>query len=237
MRGNPIIAVVDDEPDIREMVVEYLERNGFDCLQAGNAEAFRRLMDRDKKIDLALLDINMPGEDGLTLARSLKETSSVAIVFMTAAGDPIDRIVGLELGGDDYLVKPVDLREMLARIRAVLRRTKDRYLHVSPMNTRVAMGSCILDVEAHKLFDADGGEVKITNMEFDLLKAFVDHPNRVLSRDFLLDVAHNRDWDPYDRSVDIRIARIRKKLESDPEAPEVIKTVRGAGYIFVPPQT
>jgi two-component system phosphate regulon response regulator OmpR len=150
----------------------------------------------------------------------------------------VDRIVGLAMGADDYLAKPVDMRELLARIRAVLRRAPAERAAAAeerPAPThRVRLGACELDLDAHKLFDADGAEVPITSMEFDLLKAFAEHPNRVLSRDQLLDLAHNKDWEPFDRSIDIRIARLRRKIEADPAKPQVIKTVRGAGYIFVP---
>jgi two-component system phosphate regulon response regulator OmpR len=150
----------------------------------------------------------------------------------------VDRIVGLEMGADDYLPKPVDMRELLARVRAVLRRMEappERPGGAETPGTRkIHFGDCQLDLDAHKLYDAAGEEVPITSMEFDLLKAFAEHPNRVLSRDQLLDLAHNRDWEPFDRSIDIRIARLRRKVETDPSKPQVIKTVRGAGYIFVP---
>jgi two-component system phosphate regulon response regulator OmpR len=149
-------------------------------------------------------------------------------------------VVGLEIGADDYIAKPVDLRELLARIRAVLRRLRSGPAEAAASGAAAEVpatkpiGACQLDLEAHRLYDADGHEVPITSMEFDLLKAFVEHPNRVLSRDQLLDLAHNKDWEPFDRSIDIRIARLRRKIETDPSKPQVVKTVRGAGYIFVP---
>ena len=146
--------------------------------------------------------------------------------------------MGLEIGADDYIAKPVDLRELLARIRAVLRRLRaapaEPAADEAPAARTILVGACRLDLDAHRLYDADGQEVPITSMEFDLLKAFVEHPNRVLSRDQLLDLAHNKDWEPFDRSIDIRIARLRRKIEADPAKPQVVKTVRGAGYIFVP---
>jgi two-component system phosphate regulon response regulator OmpR len=158
--------------------------------------------------------------------------------MLTAAGEVVDRIVGLEMGADDYIAKPVEMRELLARVRAVLRRMPGGAPQVgevaAPATHKTRFGPCQLDLDAHKLYDAAGEEVAITSMEFDLLKAFAEHPNRVLSRDQLLDLAHNKDWEPFDRSIDIRIARLRRKIETDPAKPQVIKTVRGAGYIFVP---
>jgi two-component system phosphate regulon response regulator OmpR len=180
----------------------------------------------------------MPGEDGLSLARFLRANTRVGIVMLTAAGEVVDRIVGLEVGADDYIAKPVDLRELLARVRAVLRRLRAAMAEAAEDNTpptrKVTFGACQLDLDAHRLYEASGEEVPITSMEYDLLKAFAEHPNRVLSRDQLLDLAHNKDWEPFDRSIDIRIARLRRKIEADPAKPQVIKTVRGAGYIFVP---
>ncbi len=238
------IVIVDDEPGIRETLEEYLMLQGFRVTCADGGEALRRIV-AEEAIDLVVLDITMPGEDGLSLARFLRETQDVGIIMLTAAGGVIDRIVGLEMGADDYLAKPVDLREFLARVKAVLRRSAAK----APVAGEVAgegageiaggvaasearFGACRLDLDAHKLFDAEGAEIPITSMEFDLLKAFAEHPNRVLSRDQLLDMAHDRDWEPFDRSIDIRIARIRRKVERDPAKPQVIKTVRGAGYLF-----
>jgi two-component system phosphate regulon response regulator OmpR len=233
------IVVVDDEPEICEMLADYLGHAGFAVSTAEDGVAMRRILEQ-RAADLVILDINMPGEDGLSLARHLRAHTKVGIVMLTAAGEVVDRIVGLEMGADDYLAKPVDMRELLARIRAVLRRVPAP--REAPPDERapaththkVRLGACQLDLDAHKLYDAGGDEVAITSMEFDLLKAFAEHPNRVLSRDQLLDLAHNKDWEPFDRSIDIRIARLRRKIESDPAKPQVIKTVRGAGYIFVP---
>ena len=234
MTDQTKIALVDDEQDIRETVSEYLEIHGFECVQADSAAAFRKLLEAGTEVDLAVLDITMPGEDGLSLARNLRETADIAIIFLTASDEQVDRVVGLETGGDDYLTKPVDLRELLARIRAVLRRTKKHYLANSPHQTRVKIGNAVLDIDAHKMFDLDGGEIKITSMEYDLLKTFIENPNQVLSRDHLLESAHNRGWEPFDRSIDIRVARLRRKIEPEAERPQFIKTVRGTGYIFVP---
>jgi DNA-binding response OmpR family regulator len=233
------IVVVDDEPEIRSMLADYLSHAGYEVSTAEDGVAMRRALDQ-RPADLVILDINMPGQDGLTLARHLRDSGSrVAIVMLTAAGDVVDRVLGLEMGADDYIPKPVDLRELLARIRAVLRRLSAE--PVAPAAEaepgRVRFGVCELDLEAHTLFGADGAEIAITSMEYDLLKAFAEHPGQVLSRDQLLDLAHNKDWEPFDRSIDIRIARLRRKIEPDPAKPQIIKTVRGAGYIFVPEGT
>jgi len=237
MTATTHILVVDDEPDIRETVQDYLELHGYQVTQADGGEALRATV-AEQPVDLVLLDINMPGEDGLSLARFLREQTDIPVVMLTAAGEVVDRIVGLEMGADDYLSKPVDLRELLARVKAVLRRFQSARAtaDVAAQDAQrfVAFGKLRLDLDAHKLFDADGNEVPLTSMEYDLLKAFAEHPNRVLSRDQLLDMAHNRGWEPFDRSIDIRIARIRRKIEPDPSKPQVIKTVRGAGYIFSP---
>ena len=233
MQGRKHIVVVDDEPGIRETIQEYLELHDFRVTAAGGGEELRHAIAAND-VDLVLLDIRMPGEDGLSLARFLRADKQVGIIMLTAAGEVVDRIVGLEMGADDYLAKPVDLRELLARIKAVLRRTERPQDEADqPQNARMArFGRFTLNLDSHKLLDGHGGEVPLTGMEFDLLKAFADNPNRVLTRDQLLNLAHNRDWEPFDRSIDIRIARIRRKIESDPAKPQVIKTVRGAGYIY-----
>lgn len=235
MQGQKHIVVVDDEPGIRETIEEYLELHDFQVTAVGGGEGLREVVG-DQDVDLVLLDIRMPGEDGLSLARYLRENTQVGIIMLTAAGEVVDRIVGLEMGADDYLAKPVDLRELLARIKAVLRRASQDeealFADSGGQAQTVKFGDFTLNLEAHKLFESSGQEVPLTSMEFDLLKAFADNPNRVLTRDQLLNLAHNRDWEPFDRSIDIRIARIRRKIESDPAKPQVIKTVRGAGYIF-----
>jgi two-component system phosphate regulon response regulator OmpR len=234
MTGKPHIVVVDDEQDIRETIQDYLELHGFEVTTAEEGKALRQVVESED-VDLVLLDINMPGEDGLSLARFLRERGGIAIVMLTAAGEVIDKIIGLEIGADDYVAKPFDLRELMARIKAVLRRVSAApAAPVAGAGSQVIFGDFHLDLDAHKLFDAAGAEVAITSMEFDLLKVFAEHPNRVLNRDQLLDMAHNRGWEPFDRSIDIRITRLRKKIEADPSKPQIIKTVRGAGYIYVP---
>jgi DNA-binding response OmpR family regulator len=227
------IVVVDDERDIRDTLSEYLSMHGFRVSTADGGVALRKLLD-ESRVDLVFLDINMPGADGLSLSRVMRVNHTAGIIMLTAAGDVVDRIVGLETGADDYLAKPCDLRELLARAKSVLRRV-DQKLQISKSEeaamptSRITFGRCELDLEQHRLYETGGAEVAITAMEFDLLRTFAKHPNRVLTRDQILDVAHNRDWEPFDRSIDIRIARLRKKVEHDPSKPSVIKTVRGAG--------
>lgn len=237
MTDNAHIVVVDDEADVREMVEEYLGSQGLAVSSAANGQEFRAIL-AEKPVDLALLDINMPGEDGLSLARYVRENYRCGIIMLTAAGSVVDRIVGLEIGADDYVPKPFDPRELLARIRSVLRRAAAKPAkpgeEPEQLGATVPFGRCTLDLEARTLKTLEGEDVPITSMEFDLLKAFAERPNRVLTRDQLLDLAHNRNWDPFDRSIDIRIARLRRKIEAYPAKPETIKTVRGSGYMYVP---
>jgi two-component system phosphate regulon response regulator OmpR len=188
-------------------------------------------------VDIVLMDINLPGEDGLALTRQLRASHPVGIIMLTAAAHTVDRIVGLEMGADDYVAKPFDPREVLARVKSVLRRLRARQPGVLPLAElkpeMVPMGSCTLDLAAHRLRNAQGENIHLTSMEFDLLKAFAENPDRVLSRERLLALAHHRDSDVFDRSIDLRIARIRRKVEADVKKPQVLKTVRGAGYMFV----
>jgi len=235
MNDQGHIVIVDDEKDVRETFGEYLSGRGYNVSLADSGAALRDCIANGNP-DLVLLDLNLPGEDGLSLARYLREETDLAFIMVTAADDAVDRVIGLELGADDYIGKPVDLRELAARIKTVLRRFSQRGVgrpEAGNVN-KIAFGSYVLDLDGHELTDQDGDVVELTTMEFDLLSAFVDHPNRVLTRDQLLDMAHHRRWDPYDRSIDIRIARLRRKIERDPQKPEIIKTVRGAGYIFIP---
>jgi DNA-binding response OmpR family regulator len=230
------LLIVDDDPDLRDTLHEYFETNGFTVSSVADGPGMRRVL-KDGPADIIIMDLHLPGEDGLALTRELRAQGPVGIIMLTGSGDTVDRIVGLEMGADDYLAKPVDLRELLARVKSVLRRaqtTPDSEAAPAPeVGQKVRMGTCMLDLAAHRLYDAAGQEVALTSMEFDLLKAFAQHPNRVLSRDQLLDLAHNRESDVFDRSIDVRITRIRKKIEIDPEKPQVLKTVRGAGYMFV----
>lgn len=230
------LIVVDDEPDIRSMVADYLAGDGYEVVCCASGSELDAALARGGA-DLLVLDVSMPGEDGLSIARRVRVASDLPIIMLTGLDDVVDRIVGLEVGADDYLTKPFDLRELRARVRAVLRRGAGAQAPAVDSDARslVSFGQVSLDREAHCLVLADGSTERLTATEFDLLEAFAANPNRVLSRERLLDAGRGRDDDPFDRSIDIRIARIRKKVEVDPATPRVIKTVRGAGYIFVPP--
>ncbi len=230
------VLVVDDDADVRRMLVEYLGAHDYQVEAAANGTEMREQLARCVP-DVVLLDVGLPGEDGLSLARYLRERHEVGIIMVTAADGVVDRVVGLEVGADDYIAKPFDPRELRARLKSVLRRVKGAEGAVPAVaaRTRVRIGRCALDLDSRQLFGPDGADIAITAMEFDLLKAFVDNPNRVLSRDRLLTLTRNREWEPFDRSIDIRIARLRRKIEADADNPLAIRTVRGAGYMFVPP--
>lgn len=233
MNPTVTILIVDDEPDVRDVLVDYFIAHGYAAMGAESAGA-AKAMAAEHAIDLALVDIHMPGEDGLSLARHLRERyAAIAIVMLTSAATVVDRIVGLEMGADDYVPKPFDPRELLARVKSVLRRTSSaRRADLGAQ--RVRIGRCVLDVAAHRLTDETGQEVAMSPLEFDLLKALAEHPNRPLSRERILNLSQQRDWEPFDRSVDLRIMRLRKKIEPDPEHPRFIRTIRNEGYIFVP---
>jgi len=233
MNPKATILIVDDEPDLREVLEEYFVSQGYNALSAENAVAARALA-AEHPVDVALLDITMPGEDGLSLARHFRERyAKLAIIMLTSAGTVVDRIVGLEIGADDYVTKPFDPRELLARIKSVLRRTAVVFSAEIGAD-RVRIGRCTLDRVTHRLTDETGTEVPMSPLEFTLLKALSDHPNRVLSRERILNLSGQGDWEPFDRSVDLRILRLRKKIEPDPEHPQYIRTVRSEGYKFVP---
>jgi two-component system phosphate regulon response regulator OmpR len=227
------ILICDDEPHLREMVGEYLGARGSDVLQAKDAAALHTVM-KDDPPDMILLDVTMPGEDGLSALRTLRMHHQTPVIMLTASAEVIDRIVGLEMGADDYLGKPVDLRELEARIKAALRRQGgvEQPAEQAVPTGMVQFGTCQLDVAAKRLFDASGSEIPMTAMEIRLLIVFADHPAQVLSRDQLLEMAHERSWEPFDRSIDLRISRLRRKIEANPTKPEVIRTVRGLGYVF-----
>jgi two-component system phosphate regulon response regulator OmpR len=239
MEPSARLLIVDDDPSVRAMLREYLQGRGYAVGEAGSGAQMRECIEADLP-DVVLLDIRLPGEDGLTLARYLREHYDVGIIMVTASGDVIDRVVGLELGADDYIAKPFDPRELLARLKSVLRRLQARPAAepARPATTkpsRQRIGRCELDPDSRRLFEAGGAEVAITAMEFELLRVFLANPNRVLSRDQLLMHTRNREWAPFDRSIDIRIGRLRRKVEPDPAGePRCIRTVRNAGYMFVP---
>jgi len=233
------LLIVEDDPSIRDMLAEYLGTHGYEVVGVDRGTAMREAVERNLP-DIVLLDVNLPGEDGLSLARFLRERFDVGIIIVTGATGVADRVAGLEVGADDYVTKPFDLRELRARVKSVLRRMQARAPATpGPASSakgaaRVPVGQCAIDLASHQLFAADGAEIPLTSMEFDLLKAFIERPNQVLSRDHLLGLTRNREWEPFDRSIDIRIARVRRKIEADPERPQAIRTVRGAGYMFVP---
>ncbi len=243
MIGAPAtVAVVDDEAAAREMVGDYLRLHGFSVVLCDGGRALRARM-AERPLDLIILDLNMPEEDGLSIVRDIKARDAIPIIMLTATASAIDRVVGLELGADDYLPKPCELRELVARVRSVLRRAQagqapPRADPPAPppeaATRRIRFGTKWLDLEAVRLRDDAGAEQALTRSEFDLLKAFADHPKRALSRERLLDLADARDPDAFDRAIDVRINRIRKKIEPDPARPRFIRTVRGLGYVFRP---
>jgi DNA-binding response OmpR family regulator len=233
MQANgPKILVVDDDADLRWMVEKYLSKHEFNVTLAEDGVKMREALEQ-QSFDLAILDINLPGEDGLSLARYLRSNYQIGIIMLSAAAEVFDRIVGLEMGADDYVTKPFEPRELLARVKSVLRRVQGALEREAQPDSRVKFGAYSLDLESHQLLDKDDQAISLTSMEFDLLKAFAENPDKVLNRDQLLSLSHNRDWDPFDRSIDIRITRLRRKIEVEPSRPQIIKTVRGAGYIFV----
>ena len=233
MSGSTHVLVVDDEPAIVEVLQRYLSAQGFKVSTAENGAALRDVLAKES-IDLVLLDLGLPGEDGLALMRWLRETSSVAVIVVSGRGEQVDRIVGLEVGADDYVTKPFDLRELAARIRSVLRRT----LASTPVRATNAesdtarFAGWTLDFGARRLDSRDGKAVDLTTGEFDLLAALVRSPGRVLSRDELLAATRNREAGPFDRTIDVQVGRLRRKIEADPQRPELIKSVRGAGYLL-----
>ncbi|MEM7529245.1 MAG: winged helix-turn-helix domain-containing protein [Pseudomonadota bacterium] len=235
------IVVCDDETELREMVCEYLERRGYRVTPARDTAQLSELIETEADIDLVLLDIAMPGEDGLSALKRIGTDRSFAVIMLTAADHVVDRIVGLELGADDYMGKPVELRELEARIKSVMRRFGSAGSQHNaqpdkgaPTSDTRRFGGFTLDLNRAILLQSDGSQVTLTAMEYRLLTVFVEHKGRVLSRDQLLELAHDRRWDPFDRSIDIRISRLRRKIETTPDKPSMIRTVRGIGYVFDP---
>jgi two-component system OmpR family response regulator len=234
MNDGPHILVVDDQREICDLVQDYLSNEGYRVSIANDGAAMRRAM-AQAAVDLVILDLMLPGEDGLTLARALRDVSDVGIIILTGRGDTVDRIIGLEMGADDYLPKPFHPRELLARVRSVLRRASSRTAeNAFATRSRARFAGWNLDLASRELRSPSGKEVRLTTGEFDLLAAFVNNANQVLTRDRLLDLARNREAGPFDRTIDVQVGRLRRKLESDPQKPTLIKTVRGSGYIFTP---
>jgi len=240
MSQNQHIIIVDDEAPAREMVGDYLKMHGFNVTLCDGGKSLRAAIEGTMP-DLVVLDLNMPEEDGLSIIRDLKRRTNVPVIMLTATASPIDRVVGLELGADDYVAKPCELRELMARIRSVLRRSGPARAQggeasgtKTSKDALVRFGTKWLDLQAQALRDDEGNEHPLTASEFGLLKVFAANPKRVLSRERLLELANARDSEAFDRAVDLRIMRIRRKIEVDPTKPAVIRTIRGGGYLFSP---
>jgi two-component system OmpR family response regulator len=235
MQSAAHILIVDDHRELRDLVSRVLTKEGFRVSTAADGRAMRQVL-ADSRIDLILLDLMLPGEDGLSLCRTLRAESSIPIIMLTAKGDELDRVIGLEMGADDYLPKPFGSRELIARIKAVLRRANDKS-PVGESNSRpkrYQFDRWRLDTGARELIRDDGTVLPLSTGEYDLLIAFVERPQRVLSRDLLLDLARGRAANALDRSIDTQVSRLRRKLELDPGEPKIIKTVWGGGYVFTP---
>jgi two-component system phosphate regulon response regulator OmpR len=232
---SPHLLVVDDDPALRELLATYLVANGFTVEAVGDGVAMRAAL-AARFPDAIVLDLMLPGEDGLALTRMLRTQSAVPILMLSAHGAEMDRVIGLEVGADDYLAKPFGPRELLARLRALLRRSQPASGALpspAPSSAPPHFGPFSLDLAGRRLL-RDGLEIHLTGAEFDILAAFVARPNRVLSRDTLVDLLKGYDRDPFDRSIDIRVTRLRRKIETDPSAPAYVRTVRGEGYLFNP---
>jgi len=230
------ILVVEDDPTVRSFIEEYLGGQGYRMSGARDGTAMRHILAK-QDVDLVILDLMLPGEDGLELAREIRAESDVPIVMVTGRSDTVDRVVGLEMGADDYIPKPFEARELLARIRSVLRRSHRTTTTRTETKARQSMASFSgwqLDLGRRQLIGADGEEVRLTSAEFDLLVAFVNNPDKVLSRDRLLDLVYGREMFPFERSIDVLVMRLRGKIEVDRSNPELIKTIRGSGYVFTP---
>jgi len=230
MDSSPHILVVDDDREIRDLLSRFLRKHSFRVTAAADGREMRKAMEAGK-FDLVVMDLMLPGEDGLALTRWLRSTSGVPVIMLTAVGEETDRIIGLEMGADDYVPKPFNPRELLARIRAVLRRAEG-LPSVESRKGIVTFDEWKLDTDRRELFRPDGELVPLTSGEYDLLLALVERPQRVLTRDQLLDITRGRDTVPFDRSIDVQVSRLRRKIENDPKDPVRIKPVRGGGYVF-----
>lgn len=231
-QGSPHILVVDDHSEIRDLLKRFLEQHGMRVSCARDGKEMKRLLD-EREFDLLVLDLMMPGEDGLTLCRELRVKSRLPIIMLTAMGEETDRIIGLEMGADDYLAKPFNPRELLARIKAVMRRTQAEPQQMPETLTRdLRFDRWLLDINRRELVDEEGVGMSLSTAEFDLLRVFLERPQRVLSRDQLLDLARGREAVAFDRAIDTLVSRLRRKLERDPKNPELIKTIWGGGYLF-----
>ncbi len=234
METSAHILVVDDDRDIRQLVGDYLRQNGYRVSLAAHGKEMRNLLDSNR-IDLIVLDLMLPGEDGLSLCRNVRANPALAqlpILMLTARGETIDRVIGLEMGADDYLAKPFEPRELLARIRNILRRSRSLPTTPAGQVNRYAFSGWVLDTGLIRLTSPQGVVVPLSGAEYRLLKIFVEHPQRVLNRDQLMDLTKGRDADPFDRSIDLQISRLRQKLGDDARSPTLIKTLRNEGYVL-----
>lgn len=232
MENEAHVLIVDDDREIRALVGDYLRKNGYRTSLAAEGRQMRAIL-AETRIDLVVLDLMLPGEDGLSLCRELRSKSNLPVLMLTARGDPVDRIVGLEMGADDYLAKPFEPRELLARIRSVLRRAQALPANLEPAAARrYRFAGWTWDTSRHQLTSPQGVVVTLSGAEYRLLQVFMTHPHRVLTRDQLMDLTQGRDADPFDRSIDLRVSRLRQKLGDDAKAPSLIKTLRGEGYVF-----
>jgi len=235
MSAMPSLLFVDDDEEILDLLTRFFSRHDYCVATARDSAEMLALMEA-QTFDLVVLDLMLPREDGLSICRRLRATSSIPVIMLTAMGDDTDRIVGLELGADDYLVKPFNARELLARVKSVLRRSVMPHQPEARTDTRPAMSFAgwRLDLTRRELRTPDNMMVPLSGVEFDLLLAFAEHPQRVLSREQLMDLAHGRNHDVFDRSIDVQVSRLRRKLEATAEAPALIQTVRNGGYMFTP---
>lgn len=226
------ILIVDDDREIRSLLAEYLDHNGYTAIMAADGNAMWAAL-QEHQFELVVLDLNLPGDDGLTLCRNLRSKSNMPVIMLTARSEPLDRILGLEMGADDYLPKPFEPRELLARIRSVLRRTQSNQITLNADHLqKLKFAGWTLDMTARHLVAPDGMIVSLSGAEYRMLNIFLEHPNRILNRDQLLNMTHGRDADPFDRSIDIQISRLRQKLREDARSPQIIKTVRNGGYVL-----
>lgn len=233
MQERNTILIVDDDELLRTLIRETLSLDGYRVFEAESGESIDPVLAKHQ-VDLIILDVSLPGADGFDILRRLRAENQIPVMMLTAKSDVVDRVVGLELGADDYICKPVEMRELIARIRSVLRRQQSAGTvseSESTTGTRI-FNDFVLDIGRRQLCVVNGDEIRLTSGEFDLLHVFADRPNRTLNRDELLELTRSRDWNPFDRSIDVLIGRLRKKIEPDPQNPQIIKTVRGIGYIF-----
>ena len=233
MSSQDHILVVDDDAEIRSLLSEYLQKNGYRVTAVADGKGMWAALDGGPRADIVVLDLMLPGDDGLTLCRNLRARSELPVIMLTARGEETDRIVGLEMGADDYLAKPFNPRELLARIKSILRRARSLPENLQPDDvSRLRFAGWTLDVAARNLLSPEGVVVALSGTEYKLLRIFLAHPNRVLNRDQLIDLMLSRDASPFDRSIDVQVSRLRHRLGENPKEPGIIKTVRGEGYVL-----